>query len=108
MKVFTAREKFEDHQALIKLVEEVGEVPCQNYPDAYFPDSDVVGNVDDTQLALGGCSICPIKAACAEYGIRHANLGIYGGLMPRKRREIRKALGYAKPTDETLSSLERA
>lgn len=69
------------------------EVPCQNFPDAFFPDYKQAGFIELSGYAKAMCDDCPIKQMCAEYGIKHAEYGIWGGLTESDRARIRLRFG---------------
>lgn len=73
--------------------EEVGEVTCQNYPDAYFPDQGENGAV--FQWAKESCFECPIQRQCLDYAIQANEIGIWGGSSYVERIQMRKHLRIA-------------
>lgn len=77
-----------DWKALSNAIDEADrEVPCQNFPEAFFPE---VGEA--AYYAKAMCSDCPVRAQCAEYGVKWETYGIWGGLAPRERDKLRRAL----------------
>ena len=86
-------------------------IPCTNFPDAFHPE---VGKSHEEARSL--CRECPIMSACAEYGLRYEHDGVYGGLNPHQRRQMRKLRGLKplaaqyvtetvkRPVDTLLSS----
>lgn len=62
--------------------------------DFWFPEKEegAVSYVDG-QYAKSICRRCPHKRECAEWGIRKESHGIWGGLGPRERRQIRSMRG---------------
>lgn len=83
---------FEQKRALLHLFDladksHVSDILCTNYPDAFSP---VMG--ENPAMAKALCAECPIKTACAEYGIKYERSGIYGGLTAVERRKIRSEL----------------
>ena len=49
------------------------------------------GDMHGVRLARAICRTCPVKKACAEYGVEHIReVGIYGGLSERERRRERR------------------
>jgi len=74
-------------QAMDEADEEIG---CISYPDAFFPESGTPGTAWDYKWAMSMCNQCPVKMLCAEYAIKHDEPhGIWGGLSPRERQNIR-------------------
>ncbi len=73
--------------------EEAGEVPCQNYPDAFFPDHGENGLVH--QWAKKSCFECPIRSQCLDYALQANEMGIWGGTTLVERAEMRKYLRIA-------------
>jgi hypothetical protein len=41
------------------------------------------------------CLSCPLRTACAEWGIAHEDFYVYGGLTPDERRDVRKRRNQA-------------
>jgi WhiB family redox-sensing transcriptional regulator len=71
--------------------EKVGELPCQNFPDAFFPDIGTRG-YQDTTYAKNLCSTCPLLQECRTYAIEAKEpYGIWGGLTVEERRIHRTA-----------------
>jgi WhiB family redox-sensing transcriptional regulator len=64
-----------------------GNIPCTNYPDAYYPEK---GKPHEIRLAKKGCAACPIIEQCAEYAIDWELEGVWGGLTANDRRTRRK------------------
>ena len=76
------------------------DVPCTNYPDAFFPEWKSIGGREMAANAKSLCKECPIIQQCAEYGIRFARYGIWGGLLESEREAIRAKLGIELPKEE--------
>jgi WhiB family redox-sensing transcriptional regulator len=67
--------------------EEAGELPCQNFPDLFFPDQKGSGQAQDIASAKELCADCPLLIDCAEYAIESKEqYGIWGGLTADERR----------------------
>ncbi|MGC5012576.1 WhiB family transcriptional regulator [Streptosporangium sp. DT93] len=57
--------------------------------ESFFPLSYAAGN-PQVQAAKAVCRSCPIRSACLAYALRRGEPeGIWGGLTPRERRDIR-------------------
>lgn len=73
---------------LLKAIEnEGGQVPCAQFPDAFFPE---MGRkvVDAKRL----CQSCPIRLQCLDYALgADEEYGIWGGLDPKERGQIKNA-----------------
>lgn len=64
--------------------DEGGVVPCQNYPDAFFPWDDERNN--PYTLARQLCQECPIRLICLSYAIdNNEQEGVWGGMSPYER-----------------------
>lgn len=76
------------------IIAEDGNLPCVNYPDAYFPESTGSG-IYQTYLvkqAVQGCIECPLMKICADYAIAaNEEFGIWGGLTRSQRRRMNSA-----------------
>jgi len=53
-------------------------------------DSDDLNVISDYRFAKSVCDSCIHKSDCAEWGILNEEHGMWGGLTPRQRREIRR------------------
>lgn len=61
--------------------------PCMSFPDAFFAETDSVG---DIQVAKRLCSYCPVMMQCAEHAMRfNISDGVWGGLSAGERKVIR-------------------
>lgn len=56
--------------------------------DWWFPDKE--DNHIDTRYPKTICGRCEHQTECAEWGIRNERHGIWGGLVEKQRREIRR------------------
>lgn len=72
-----------------------GSEPCtQVGMDWFFPDSDNGSGVWSMyRQAKVVCARCWVRVECAEWGIHHEGDGLWGGLAPMERREIRARRG---------------
>lgn len=87
--MFENKYQEKDYVELIDLMrEEAGVAPCEQWPDAFHP---TVGETDMIRSAKSLCQGCPIRNACAEYGVKWEDQGIYGGLTSVERQYIRGA-----------------
>jgi WhiB family redox-sensing transcriptional regulator len=84
----TARQVFESYLKLMKAREEVGEVSCQSFPDAFFPEQNE--EISVTRWAKQACGRCPIQDLCLSYAVlANEEHGIWGGTSPRERQHLR-------------------
>lgn len=78
---------------LADAVEEIGEVPCQNYPDLFFPERDEA-NQYLVKTAQKLCQDCPINLICLDYALTAGEThGIWGGTTGNQRKTIRQRRG---------------
>ncbi len=64
------------------------DIPCTNYPDAFFPEKG-----EKAEIAKSLCRECPILTQCAQYGLEFEyEHGIFGGLTVDERWRIRRAM----------------
>ncbi len=68
-------------------------------PDIFWIDYELDDPDDRAYKELAAkkiCGQCPIRDACAIYGLRNLGdrWGVYGGLTHRERLEIRRKLGW--------------
>lgn len=65
-------------------------------PNIFFPGTGYVGGPLAHELAakrraIATCKTCPVREPCLEEGLKPPNaFGIWGGLMPEKRKRIRR------------------
>lgn len=65
------------------------EALCASHPiDLWFPQTG-----HDSVKAKKICGRCPSLESCRDYGLKHEEHGIWGGLTPVERNEIRKKRG---------------
>jgi WhiB family redox-sensing transcriptional regulator len=69
---------------------------AETAPDIFFIDSEEGATPAQIyagrKLAKQICSECPYQIRCAEWAIdKHETLGIWGGLTPRERGDVRRA-----------------
>lgn len=107
--MFDSRDQLEDMRKLWKAMDKADQAPpCENFPDAFFPDYSLPGSMMLNNMAKSLCAQCPIKAQCAEYGIRWESQGIYGGISPRERQQMRSTLRSAGHRLPDLAEVEEA
>jgi WhiB family redox-sensing transcriptional regulator len=74
-------------------MEPYGELPCHNYPDAFFYDENakVAGFKHQYITAKALCAECPIRLECLEYALAaDEEYGVWGGLSPVERRQLKQ------------------
>lgn len=99
MEIFDSRQ-LKAMRQLWKLMDKMPHPPaCENFPDAFFPERGDEDQWHLVKMAKGLCAECPIKAACAEYGVNYEQHGIYGGLATRERQQIRARRGILLSED---------
>jgi WhiB family transcriptional regulator, redox-sensing transcriptional regulator len=76
---------------LIKAIDDNDGVECAQLPDVFFPDDWEAGVQRDIRLAKIICNQCPIRLKCLEYAlIGNESYGIWGGLLPRERADLKR------------------
>lgn len=60
-------------------------------PDLDDPDQKA-SREDPYKYAKQICETCPHRIECAEWGIKYENHGVWGGLTPLDRRNMRRRL----------------
>lgn len=75
---------------LVKAIDDNGGVECAEVPDIYFPNDWEFGSQRDTRLAKAICKRCPIRMRCLEYALVADEHGIWGGLLPQERTQLKK------------------
>lgn len=63
-------------------------------PDIFFSEFAV-----DIALAKSMCAVCPMVQSCLNYGMKHENNGIWGGLTPEERFALRGNKDAFDPND---------
>ena len=76
--------------------DEGGIVPCQNYPDLFFPETHDNGGSKDYSptTAKKLCQTCPVLLQCAGYALEaREEYGVWGGMSANERKAlyVRKA-----------------
>jgi WhiB family redox-sensing transcriptional regulator len=61
--------------------------------DVWFPEKS-----DSAAPAKRICGSCIHKVECAEWGIKHEQFGVWGGLVPRERQQARRQLNIILET----------
>ncbi|NGN63873.1 WhiB family transcriptional regulator [Streptomyces sp. A7024] len=58
-------------------------------PELFFPEP---GDWRSSHLAKGICAVCPVKDLCLAGALeRNEHFGIFGGLSPKERDELRRS-----------------
>jgi hypothetical protein len=88
MELHFASDELGDWFDLHKAIDEAPEdVPCRQWPDVFHPEKGAQGQLD-ARIAKSMCRNCPVLAQCADYGLKWAEQGIWGGLSAHDRRRI--------------------
>lgn len=64
-------------------------------PEVFFPEG---GSTSELLAAKRVCAACEIRETCAEWAIHYEEAGLWGGLLPKERRQIRTERGIAVKT----------
>ena len=65
------------------------EAACRGAPmDWFFPE-----HIDTNEDAINLCFKCPVREDCRDYGMKHEEWGIYGGMTASERKDMRKKMG---------------
>lgn len=95
IQLFSEQEQ-KDFICLINALDEA-EAPCKSFPEAWFPEEDT-DTLDLRTFAKRVCSECPAVKECAEFGLKYAEDGIYGGLTASERRTMRNGANSRRTT----------
>jgi len=83
--------------SFLELQEEAGELPCQNFPDLFYPEGKDKAIRDDTKLAKQLCQQCPIIDECRMYALQaKETYGIWGGLDAQDREQFLKTISSSR------------
>lgn len=85
------RRPYRDMWAIVVAYPETSKpAPCHGRDDLFFP-KEGKERVDGHQLRQARllCASCPVVVGCQEWALAHEAFGIWGGLTPRDRWEIR-------------------
>jgi hypothetical protein len=69
-------------------VDEAGGVPCQEFPEVFFPEDFPEKLTREAAIASARllCSGCPVRLACFEYAVSsNQRFGIWAGTLPSER-----------------------
>lgn len=88
--MFASRKVLEAFIKLQEAKEEAGQISCEQFPDAWFPDLGSNASVE-TRWAKQMCNECPIRQQCLEYAIvADEQYGIWGGLTATERIALKR------------------
>ena len=65
------------------------------YPDLEEEEPDL--DINSYKKAISICKTCPYQEPCASWGIKNEVYGIWGGITPKERRQIRRRQGVILP-----------
>ena len=72
--------------------------------DFWFPDNETpFSSSHDAGFAKSICGGCPHRRECREWGIANEAHGIWGGLTPRARQQIRRDRGIKIHQEEDVA-----
>lgn len=79
-------------QELSAALDEAGTVPCRSSdPEAWWPEKKDMDS-SPTREAVCACWRCPAREACLDFALAaNEREGVWGGLLPDQRREMRQA-----------------
>lgn len=86
-------DRLEPYQQFRDVMDQHGELPCSNYPDAFFHDDEKGpgGKRWNYVIAKRLCSSCPIMVECGQYALEaNEDYGVWGGLSPVERRQLKQ------------------
>lgn len=91
MTLFSNNNQKEDLAGLLNLsYERQPTAPCENYPDAYYPDDhDQALNALQARQAKALCQGCAVINECFAYATKWDEQGVWGGTTYRARREVK-------------------
>ena len=78
----------EKHYRLLKAIHAAGGVPCESFPEVFFPEDqpDPIKRQLVTLIAKRLCNTCPVKPECFRYAVESGQkAGIWGGTSPHER-----------------------
>lgn len=81
-----------DIRAFYRLLEEVGEVPCQSAPTVFFDHEEMTRGekIVNGRLARQLCGLCPVRLECLDYAVSNGEFqGVWGGLTEVERKRLR-------------------
>lgn len=65
----------------------MSDAQCTRFPDVDFFDTGSPSNVVKCKII---CDSCVVRHQCLDFAVRNREEGIWGGTMPRERKEMRK------------------
>jgi hypothetical protein len=86
-------DRVEPYQQFRDVMDQHDQLPCSNYPDAFFYDDETQsrGKRWNYQIAKELCSLCPIRVQCLDYALAaDEDYGVWGGLSPVERRQLKR------------------
>jgi WhiB family redox-sensing transcriptional regulator len=76
------------HYRLLKAIHAAGGVPCEEFPELFFPDEirDETRRRLSVVIAKKLCDTCPVKAECFRYAVESGQkYGIWAATLPSER-----------------------
>ena len=75
---------------LLEAVQDLGDVPCATFPDAFFPEDLGTGETQGRKMARELCQGCPLRLQCLEYALEAKEpFGIWGGMTTKERQALK-------------------
>jgi WhiB family redox-sensing transcriptional regulator len=66
--------------------------------DLFYPEKPANVTTMEKQAIHDTCYSCRFQAECLEWGLRHEDEGIWGGLTPSQRKAMRRQIGIRLET----------
>ena len=76
------------YDRLMKSIDEVDSVPCQDLPDVFFPEDFLTKDMKEkaAETAKQLCATCPVRLECVEDAIVSKEpFGVWAGTLPSER-----------------------
>lgn len=87
-----------------------GTEPCRQWnPDFYYPTKDTA-SLTIQAVITRTCGSCHVQQECLTWGLHHENYGYWGGVGPKERKRMRRALriSLVTPSSPIWEQLEEA
>lgn len=78
----------EKHYRLLKAIHAAGGVPCESFPEAFFPEEirDPMKKQVAILVAKRLCGGCPVKDECFRYAVETGQkFGVWAATLPHER-----------------------
>ena len=86
---FENQDAEKSYRQLMQAIQDNDGVECAQVPDIFYTEDWSAFKTSDILLAKQICGRCPVKMECLEYALPNEDHGIWAGLQPHERRQLK-------------------